>query len=66
MFEKLARKVVKKTTKVVKQEAAECLDDNLSILVGCASLIFLVIANCQTPKPVSSNITINNYYLGRR
>lgn len=66
MFEKLSRRLVKDAGRTIKEEAVKSLDDHLDLLVGLASIAFILLVNAPSPKPVSQSIIINNYYLGRK
>lgn len=66
MFEKFSRRLVKDAGRTIKEETVKSLDDHMDLLVGLASVVFILLVNAQSPKPVSQSITINNYYLGRR
>lgn len=68
MFEKLSKKLVNSSVGVVKQKATKCLDDHMDLLVGIASVAFILLYNMLSAKTVSHQIVINNTYnyLGRR
>ena len=66
MFERLRKKATKAVTETIKEETIKSLDDLMPVLVGLASVAGLCLGIFGKTSPVSTTITINNFYYGRR
>ena len=69
MFEKITRRVTKRTVenvkRTIKEEATKCTDDLLPTVVGVASIVLLVFASVPPQKALPTQVIVNNYYFGR-
>lgn len=66
MFEKAANRAIQNFKRTLKEETIQCLDSYLPTLVGFASVIVYLGFTLTSPsKPVSQQIVINNYFLGK-